>query len=192
MSQGRKPVYPQAVRDAVIGRVLDDGHGLTHVIRDLNAGTLEGFEACPVGYSTAFRWVDREKARRARNTRPDMAAYNAAAERLWRVIGRELDKMEREARSAKPLDVKRVREMLGTLREAKALIAQDQKPKTQQKGSQQTEEPKATDGFLASLPDPSSQTQTEPTDTPESKPTTEPETPVPDQTTNEPAIPLAA
>jgi len=155
MSGGRKPEWPEEVRSVVLARVLDDDRSLNGVIRDLKAGTLDGFGPTPVPYSTARRWVDQEKARRARNQRPDVAAYNAAAERFWRLIGRELDKLERDARGKEPLDPKRLRETLGTLREARALIVQPKPTKDDQtpdQGDGETDDPPS--DFLSTLPDP--------------------------------------
>jgi hypothetical protein len=142
MPAGRKPEWPAPVRAAIIHAVFVDGQSLNGAVRTLKAGNLGELGKIPLPLSTARSWVDTEKRQRARAERPDVAAWSAAADRFWRVIGKELDKIERESRKAVSLEPKRLRDFMALLREARDLIHfADPRQETQPEVAQGETEP---------------------------------------------------
>jgi hypothetical protein len=122
MTAGRKPEWPEDVRAAVIAAVMDEGQTLLGTIRRLHEGKLGRLGKVPVPASTARSWIDTAKRQKARGQRPDLAAWNAAADRFWRVIDRELVKLERQAAKAESIDPKRLNGFLTTLKDARDIL----------------------------------------------------------------------
>lgn len=107
----RSQAYPQEVRDYLIAQVLDNGQKLGPVLEKVNAGQAEGVPKCPVSYPTAYGWLAKERRSRDAALPLNDTTVEAFRRRLFSVAQRELRKVERDAKLAKPLDAKRLNDL---------------------------------------------------------------------------------
>lgn len=170
---GAPEQYPEPVREYVLAQVCDHEKPLKPIVDQLKAEGIEPFGIVPLAYSTAQRWVDREKRLRAAAVPLEDDALDDVMNRLWAVAGVEIRKLERDSRAKKPLDIKRLNEIEAFVARCRRHLKSKRDQDAPQPGVAQPTEEKP-EGLLASLTEHPDQAaaQSPPTNTSKAETTT--------------------